>query len=98
MWAVFPWMSALIAASLARQMPQTGGQPCPGPPDKGPCNRAIYKWAYDPDKKACIMFIWGGCAGNDKNRFDTELLCMRYCAGSNGNPLLIFNPLITSFF
>lgn len=59
---------------------QDTGLPCPGPPDKGPCNRHIFKWAYDPIKKACIMFVWGGCAGNDKNRFDSEIQCLRRCA------------------
>ncbi|KAK4876618.1 hypothetical protein RN001_009124 [Aquatica leii] len=83
MWAVFPCTFVLITLATARQAPQAGGQPCPGPPDKGPCNRSIYKWAYDPEKNSCVMFIWGGCAGNDKNRFDTELLCMRYCAESH---------------
>lgn len=55
-------------------------QRCPGPADKGPCNRKIYKWAYDPEKQFCSIFIWGGCAGNEKNRFDTELTCMKRCA------------------
>lgn len=27
------------------------------------------------------MFTWGGCAGNDKNRFDSEQQCMKSCAG-----------------
>lgn len=52
---------------------------CPGPPDRGPCNRNIFKWAYDPQKNECFMFIWGGCAGNDRNRFDSELQCMKQC-------------------
>lgn len=53
---------------------------CPGPADKGPCNRNIFKYAYDPEKDACIMFIWGGCGGNDKNRFDSEPQCLRRCS------------------
>ncbi|KAB0796088.1 hypothetical protein PPYR_10149 [Photinus pyralis] len=84
MWAVFPWIIVLATIISARQTPQiASGQPCPGPPDKGPCNRSIFKWAYDSERKSCVMFVWGGCAGNDKNRFDTEVLCMRYCAGPN---------------
>ncbi|XP_018318790.1 contactin-associated protein like 5-1 [Agrilus planipennis] len=55
--------------------------PCPGPADKGPCNRSLYKWAYDAEKQGCVMFIWGGCGGNDKNRFDSELICLRSCTG-----------------
>ena len=57
---------------------------CPGPPDKGPCNRNLYKWAYDKEKHACFMFSWGGCAGNDKNRFDTEIQCIKQCVVQNG--------------
>ncbi|XP_063931341.1 axotactin isoform X3 [Zophobas morio] len=55
------------------------GHPCPGPPDKGPCNRILYKWAFDHDKNKCVIFVWGGCAGNDKNRFNTEIQCIRTC-------------------
>lgn len=55
-------------------------QRCPGPAEKGPCNRKLFKWTYDPEKKFCSMFVWGGCAGNDKNRFDTEVQCMKTCA------------------
>ncbi|XP_018567332.1 contactin-associated protein-like 2 isoform X2 [Anoplophora glabripennis] len=53
--------------------------PCPGPPDRGPCNRNSYKWAFDHDRQECIGFLWGGCAGNDKNRFDSEQQCMERC-------------------
>ncbi|XP_017768097.1 PREDICTED: uncharacterized protein LOC108556443 [Nicrophorus vespilloides] len=56
---------------------------CPGPPDKGPCNRNIYKWAYSEEHKMCSMFIWGGCAGNERNRFDTELQCVKRCINQN---------------
>lgn len=52
---------------------------CPGSAEKGPCNRKIFKWAYNSEKKLCSMFVWGGCAGNDKNRFDTEVQCMTTC-------------------
>lgn len=55
-------------------------QRCPGPADKGPCNRKIYKWAYEPKSQHCILFVWGGCAGNEKNRFDTEIQCMKRCS------------------
>lgn len=52
---------------------------CPGPSDRGPCNLKIYKWSYDAKTESCSMFVWGGCAGNDKNRFDSEHQCIKSC-------------------
>lgn len=70
--------------SLCRPESQSDlGGPCPGPPEKGPCNNIVHKWAYQPNKGGCVMFIWGGCAGNDKNRFDTEHQCMQSCSSNN---------------
>lgn len=80
------WLYAILSLSVTIVLTKPNnetGQPCPGLPDKGPCNRQIYKWAYDPEKGACVMFVWGGCAGNDKNRFDSEYHCLRRCAPRN---------------
>lgn len=76
----FTWLTFMVPSC---RTDHDSGQPCPGPPDKGPCNRQIYKWAYDPDKDTCMMFVWGGCAGNDKNRFDTEFQCLQRCSPSD---------------
>lgn len=77
------WLQILRLASITSivfgRPDRDVGHPCPGPPEKGPCNRSIYKWGYDRDSNQCILFIWGGCAGNDKNRFDTEIQCIRLC-------------------
>ncbi|XP_065161032.1 axotactin-like isoform X1 [Atheta coriaria] len=83
---------AIEAASKSGGGESSEAQRCPGPPDKGPCNRNIYKWAYVPEKKRCEMFVWGGCAGNDKNRFDTEMQCYKRCISPNGK-LLKGNPV-----
>ncbi|KAG5872607.1 hypothetical protein JTB14_002128 [Gonioctena quinquepunctata] len=53
--------------------------PCPGKAEKGPCNRNIYKWAFDHDRQECVMFLWGGCAGNERNRFESENHCWNRC-------------------
>lgn len=74
----------LVPSSIGR--PERGSEstsPCPGPPEKGPCNSLVHKWAFVQEKGACVMFLWGGCAGNDKNRFDNEMQCMKSCAGEN---------------
>lgn len=78
MWLFLINFSVIIIVVLGR-LDRDIGHPCPGPPDKGPCNRALYKWAYDHDKNKCVLFAWGGCAGNDKNRFNTEIQCIRKC-------------------
>nr|CAH7733562.1 unnamed protein product [Callosobruchus chinensis] len=72
-------MAVLVFSVGARPDTLKGLHPCPGPPDKGPCNRNIYKWAYSHELEECIMFSWGGCGGNDKNRFDGEKQCLDRC-------------------
>lgn len=62
---------------------RTNMHPCPGPPMKGPCNRNIYKWAFDHNREECKMFLWSGCGGNDKNRFDSEKQCWERCVSLN---------------
>lgn len=80
MWLRIIYLGTLVIMVVLCRSEHDTGLPCPGPPDKGPCNRHIFKWAYDAEKKTCVMFIWGGCAGNDKNRFDSEIQCLRRCA------------------
>ncbi|CAG9767385.1 unnamed protein product [Ceutorhynchus assimilis] len=70
----------LIQLALVTARPdQTNFEPCPGNYDKGLCNRNIFKWAFDHERKQCITFIWGGCGGNDRNRFDSEKQCIEKC-------------------
>lgn len=70
----------LLISSVASNGVELLPQKCPGTAEKGPCNRKFHKWYYDSEKQFCNVFIWGGCAGNDKNRFDTESQCMQRCA------------------
>ncbi|XP_028251987.1 kunitz-type protease inhibitor 1a [Parambassis ranga] len=53
---------------------------CTELPDTGGCRDSITKWYYNPIKKGCFRFNYGGCAGN-KNRFDTEDSCESICHG-----------------
>ncbi|XP_076275482.1 axotactin isoform X2 [Rhynchophorus ferrugineus] len=77
LWYIFT-ISCLICSTVARP-DLTAAVQCTGKPEKGPCNRNIYKWAFDHQRKECTTFIWGGCGGNDNNRFDNESLCMERC-------------------
>ncbi|XP_028164196.1 tissue factor pathway inhibitor-like [Ostrinia furnacalis] len=52
-------------------------------PDQGPCRGNIRMYHYDPEKKNCSTFRWGGCQGNG-NRFDKRSQCINTCL-SNAN-------------
>nr|XP_032294076.1 male accessory gland serine protease inhibitor isoform X2 [Drosophila virilis] len=42
------------------------------------CGRMRENWSYDSVTKTCIMFIYGGCGGNDNN-FNTFKECKDTC-------------------
>lgn len=52
---------------------------CNGFPEKGSCNKTIIKWAYDQNRQKCVVFVWGGCGGNEFNQFDSEEDCLNSC-------------------
>ncbi|KAJ8724256.1 hypothetical protein PYW08_015730 [Mythimna loreyi] len=52
-------------------------------PEHGPCRDKLSMWYFDPAKKQCDKFEWGGCQGNG-NRFDTSESCMNYCLSKEG--------------
>ena len=52
-------------------------------PEKGPCRSNILMYFFDPDKKDCNAFEWGGCQGNG-NRFETREECMGSCMSGEG--------------
>ncbi|XP_026164806.1 kunitz-type protease inhibitor 1a [Mastacembelus armatus] len=53
---------------------------CTEHPDTGNCRESFTKWYYNPVKRECFRFNYGGCEGNE-NRFDTEESCKRVCHG-----------------
>ncbi|CAH0547877.1 unnamed protein product [Brassicogethes aeneus] len=78
MWVLLTYLGVILTAISAKPSKHVLHQ-CPGTMDRGPCNRNIYKWAFDHDRQRCVMFSWGGCMGNERNRFDNEVQCINSC-------------------
>lgn len=53
---------------------------CSGPPDLASCKKKILQWHYDYEQRECMVFIWGGCVGNELNRFESEEECLNECS------------------
>lgn len=47
--------------------------------NRGNCTQYVPKWHYNWEKKACSLFKYGGCGGN-QNRFDTREECEHECS------------------
>ncbi|XP_077396583.1 amyloid beta precursor like protein 2 isoform X2 [Festucalex cinctus] len=46
--------------------------------ETGPCRASMPRWHFDLGQRKCVLFIYGGCAGN-RNNFDSEEYCMAVC-------------------
>ncbi|XP_061682843.1 amyloid-like protein 2 isoform X2 [Syngnathoides biaculeatus] len=46
--------------------------------ETGPCRASMPRWHFDMTQRKCVLFIYGGCAGN-RNNFDSEEYCMAVC-------------------
>ncbi|XP_077578342.1 amyloid beta precursor like protein 2 [Stigmatopora nigra] len=46
--------------------------------ETGPCRASMPRWHFDMSQRKCVLFIYGGCAGN-RNNFDSEEYCMAVC-------------------
>ncbi|XP_050508450.1 axotactin [Diabrotica virgifera virgifera] len=75
--------SCIFLVTISARPEYGNFQQCLGLIEKGPCSRNIYKWAFDHDRQECVPFVWGGCGGNDKNRFESENQCWKVCKGQN---------------
>ncbi|KHJ84558.1 Kunitz/Bovine pancreatic trypsin inhibitor domain protein [Oesophagostomum dentatum] len=51
---------------------------CSLPIEIGPCKAYIPSYAYNNELKKCVLFIYGGCEGNE-NKFETLKDCQSAC-------------------
>ncbi|CAL1285897.1 unnamed protein product [Larinioides sclopetarius] len=54
---------------------------CYLPKKVGVCRAAFTRYYYNPSRKNCFTFIWGGCGGNGNN-FESYDDCMAVCKGA----------------
>jgi hypothetical protein len=57
-----------------------GSDICSLPPDSGPCEAAIQRYAFDASTGLCLPFVYGGCEGN-ANNFESAEACYAACGG-----------------
>ncbi|XP_044287891.1 collagen alpha-3(VI) chain isoform X3 [Varanus komodoensis] len=51
----------------------------------GPCRNFTLKWSFDPARRSCTRFWYGGCDGNE-NRFNTQKECENLCMSALEKP------------
>lgn len=49
--------------------------------ESGPCRAMLERWYFNPKKRRCVPFLFGGCGGN-RNNFESEEYCLAVCSGS----------------
>ncbi|KAJ8038425.1 Boophilin-H2 [Holothuria leucospilota] len=54
---------------------------CDLPADPGSCHGFFPRYYYDTETSLCLIFIYGGCGGNE-NIFESEEECQSACSGS----------------
>uniref|UniRef100_A0A3Q0QZR3 BPTI/Kunitz inhibitor domain-containing protein n=1 Tax=Amphilophus citrinellus TaxID=61819 RepID=A0A3Q0QZR3_AMPCI len=81
------------------QSPQklSRSEPCFTPVDRGMCDGAERRFAYNPEKKRCQSFSYSGCGGNENN-FISRKHCIHKCIRKGGIILRHqFQSLVYSF-
>lgn len=49
--------------------------------ESGPCHVMLERWYFNPKKRRCVPFLFGGCGGN-RNNFESEEYCLAVCSSS----------------
>ena len=53
--------------------------------DAGPCLAGQTRYFYDPNRRSCRQFTYGGCLGNENN-FASAESCERHCVDIASRP------------
>ena len=53
--------------------------------DAGPCLASQTRYYYDPNRRSCRQFTYGGCLGNENN-FASAESCERHCVDIASRP------------
>ncbi|KAM9851119.1 tissue factor pathway inhibitor-like [Aulostomus maculatus] len=61
---------------------------CLSPVERGTCDGAEKRFAYNPKTKRCQTFVYSGCGGN-KNNFTHRRHCIKKCIKINGGIKMI---------
>ncbi|XP_039212430.1 papilin-like, partial [Crotalus tigris] len=67
-----------LGSSIFKYLPGQLPRKCKLPPKRGSCGKTLERVYYDPNKRTCLNFIYGGCGGN-KNNFATLKQCLHKC-------------------
>uniref|UniRef100_A0A8D2L008 Collagen alpha-3(VI) chain n=1 Tax=Varanus komodoensis TaxID=61221 RepID=A0A8D2L008_VARKO len=75
----------LIVNAEPLQGPETVKDICMLEKKVGPCRNFTLKWSFDPARRSCTRFWYGGCDGNE-NRFNTQKECENLCMSALEKP------------
>ncbi|XP_025103997.1 amyloid-beta A4 protein-like [Pomacea canaliculata] len=67
-----------VYTTTTTQEQSTRDEICELPPMTGMCRGYFLKFHFDPIKRLCTKFVYGGCGGN-ANRFNSEEECKKRC-------------------
>ncbi|XP_037910963.1 PI-stichotoxin-She2a-like [Hermetia illucens] len=72
---------AAIALSVSSANSASLPDECSGPMQVGLCDALLERFYFDPVKKSCEQFYYGGCGGN-RNNFERLEDCQQKCIAS----------------
>ncbi|CAG5865950.1 unnamed protein product [Menidia menidia] len=85
-----PASEPLVQLNSSRQERHERIDICLSPVDRGTCDGAVKRFAYNPETRRCQLFYYSGCGGNN-NRFLYRKHCVHKCIKSrkgHGNGMI----------